>query len=135
MKKVFAGFLSLIFISVPCFAAAPDGLSQPNAIVVRNISDYQKCQDPACLKQEYGRSIDQEYSVELPILYGRRNTDWKVVKQALFKKEGRIYDTLDVQLKSGETKKIFFDISAPAVKLEAEITKRGWKKKKEEAKK
>jgi hypothetical protein len=132
MKKAVFGFAFFILFSAPCFAAT-DGSSPQQAIPVRNISNCDKCQDLACLKQEYGRSIDQEASVELPILYGRRGADWNVVNRALAKKDGKFYDEVDVKLKSGETKKLFFDISAPAGKLQAEIDKRGWKKKKEPA--
>ena len=43
--------------------------------------------------------------------HGRREVDWRVTSQALIGQKDRHYDVLDVELKSGESKSYYFDIT------------------------
>ena len=42
---------------------------------------------------------------------GRRNLDWKLKLQAHVEKDGRHYDVLTVELKNGDVRSFYFDIT------------------------
>jgi hypothetical protein len=54
--------------------------------------------------------IDAEY-VFLEKKFGRANVDWKLKRQSVLHKDGRHYDRMDIELKNGSKKTIFFDIT------------------------
>lgn len=43
--------------------------------------------------------------------YGRRNVDWRLLRQALLESNNKIYDKLAIELKSGDVVEIYFDIT------------------------
>jgi len=43
--------------------------------------------------------------------YGERDIDWKLISQSLYKKNGKIYDLLKIELSDGSKKSIYFDIT------------------------
>jgi hypothetical protein len=90
------------------FADDLDGSSIEKAIAVANISNFQ---DGADIFGEYKKSIDQEYNYYLPLQFGVEGVDWKVVGQRLVTKDNKIYDELQVRLRSNQPKTIYFDIT------------------------
>ncbi|MBM4276006.1 MAG: hypothetical protein FJ134_16330 [Deltaproteobacteria bacterium] len=54
--------------------------------------------------------IDAEYYY-LSKKFGRPNLDWKLKKQSVQSQGGRHYDLMEIELKDGSQKKIFFDIT------------------------
>lgn len=44
-------------------------------------------------------------------IYGEREKDWKLIMQSLMHKDNRSFDCIQIKLKSGEEKSIYFDIS------------------------
>jgi hypothetical protein len=54
--------------------------------------------------------IDAEYYF-LGKKFGQRNVDWKLKRQSVLQKEGKVYDRMDLELKDGSKKAVFFDIS------------------------
>ncbi|MDD5195174.1 MAG: hypothetical protein PHQ96_05860 [Candidatus Omnitrophica bacterium] len=91
-----------------------DGSAIEKGIIIPDISDYKKCsKDPECVKQEYSKSIDQEYEY-LKEVYGIKRQDWEFKNQSLLENNGKLYDELTILIiKSNELKKIYFDITEP----------------------
>jgi hypothetical protein len=54
--------------------------------------------------------IDAEYSY-LEKKFGRRNYDWKLKRQGVYLHKGKVYDRMEIDLKDGGQKTLFFDIS------------------------
>lgn len=54
--------------------------------------------------------IDAEYYY-LGKKFGKPNVDWKLKKQSVQSQGGRYYDVMEIELKDGSLKKIFFDIT------------------------
>jgi hypothetical protein len=54
--------------------------------------------------------ITAEYHV-LEKLFGPRNVDWRLKSQSVLRQQGKVYDRMEVELKSGAQKTIFFDIT------------------------
>ncbi len=44
-------------------------------------------------------------------IYGKRESDWKLIMQSLIRKDNKSFDCIQIKLKSGEEKRIYFDIS------------------------
>ena len=42
--------------------------------------------------------------------FGRRNVDWNLVRQSVLQQQGKVYDRMDLDLKDGSRKTVFFDI-------------------------
>jgi hypothetical protein len=43
--------------------------------------------------------------------FGRRETDWRMTRQAMVQVDGRTYDTYDVVLSDGSARQLFFDVT------------------------
>ena len=43
--------------------------------------------------------------------FGRRNVEWKLKRQSVLNIKGKVYDRMEVELKNGSKKTVFFDIS------------------------
>ena len=43
--------------------------------------------------------------------FGRENVDWNLFRQSVLERNGKFYDRLDLDLKDGRRKTVFFDIS------------------------
>jgi len=43
--------------------------------------------------------------------FGRENRDWNLRRQSVFQQKGKFYDRLELDLKDGSRKTVFFDIS------------------------
>ena len=54
--------------------------------------------------------IDAEYYY-LGKICGQPNVDWKLKRQSVIQEKGKVYDRLDLELKDGSKKTVFFDIS------------------------
>ncbi len=54
--------------------------------------------------------IEAEYSY-LGKQFGRRNVDWNLRRQSVLQQKGKVYDRMDLDLKDGGKKTVFFDIS------------------------
>jgi hypothetical protein len=54
--------------------------------------------------------IDAEYYY-LGKKFGQRNVDWKLKRQSVIHEKGKVYDRMDLELKDGSKKTVFFDIS------------------------
>jgi len=54
--------------------------------------------------------IDAEYYY-LGKIYGQPNVDWKLKRQSVIHEKGKVYDRLDLELKDGGKKTVFFDIT------------------------
>ena len=42
--------------------------------------------------------------------FGRRNVDWNLRRQSVLNQQGKVYDRMDLDLKDGSRKTVFFDI-------------------------
>lgn len=101
-----------------------DGSSVEKAITIIDISDYSKCRTEECISEEYGKSIDQEYEIYLPRLFGARNKAWKQGYQALIKEDSKFYDLIEIELLPlGEKKEVYFDISNVLSNLDKQLKK------------
>ena len=54
--------------------------------------------------------IAAEYSY-LKKKFGRENVDWMLTRQSVLQQKGKVYDRMDLDLKDGSKKTVFFDIS------------------------
>lgn len=54
--------------------------------------------------------ISAEYSY-LEKQFGRQNDDWMLTRQSVLQQNGKVYDRMDLDLKDGTKKTVFFDIS------------------------
>ncbi len=43
--------------------------------------------------------------------FGRENRDWTLTRQGVLQQAGKVYDRMDLELKDGSKKTVFFDIS------------------------
>ena len=43
--------------------------------------------------------------------FGRENVDWNLFRQSVLRQDGKFYDRLELDLKDGRRKTVFFDIS------------------------
>jgi hypothetical protein len=43
--------------------------------------------------------------------FGRRNVDWNLRRQSVLNQKGKVYDRMDLDLKDGSKRTVFFDIS------------------------
>jgi len=43
--------------------------------------------------------------------FGRENVDWNLKRQSVLQQKGKFYDRLELELKDGSRKTVFFDIS------------------------
>jgi hypothetical protein len=43
--------------------------------------------------------------------FGRENVDWNLYRQSVLEQDGKFYDRLELDLKDGSRKTVFFDIS------------------------
>ncbi|MHA1973741.1 MAG: hypothetical protein ACTSW1_12145 [Candidatus Hodarchaeales archaeon] len=55
-----------------------------------------------------GVNFEYEY---LDKKYGKQNIDWKLISQALYEKDGKMYDLLYIELSDGSKKSIYFDVN------------------------
>jgi len=68
-----------------------------NAVIIRGASDNMN-------------GVLAEYEC-LSVVYGKRDQDWEVKKQTLWKKWFHTYDQIDIVLSDGTQRTIFFDIT------------------------
>jgi len=54
--------------------------------------------------------IEAEYNY-LRRKFGRENVDWRLIRQSVLNQQGKVYDRMDLDLKDGSRKTVFFDIS------------------------
>lgn len=54
--------------------------------------------------------ISAEYKY-LQQKFGRENVDWNLRRQSILQQKGKVYDRMDLDLKDGSRKTVFFDIS------------------------
>jgi hypothetical protein len=54
--------------------------------------------------------IDAEYYF-LGKKFGQRNVDWKLKRQSVIHEKGKVYDRMDLEMKDGSKKTVFFDIT------------------------
>jgi hypothetical protein len=54
--------------------------------------------------------IDAEYYY-LGKIFGQPNVDWKLKRQSVLQEKGKVYDRMDLELKDGSKKTVFFDIT------------------------
>ena len=54
--------------------------------------------------------ISAEYKY-LQQKFGRENVDWMLTRQSVLKQKGKVYDRMDLEMKDGSKKTVFFDIS------------------------
>ena len=74
-----------------------DGSSMKNAVVILGAKGE-------------GDGVASEY-ICLAAVYGPQNGTWTLTSQSLLEDGGKSYDLMEVQLKSGKTTKVFFDIT------------------------
>ncbi|MEW6659042.1 MAG: hypothetical protein AB1424_10305 [Thermodesulfobacteriota bacterium] len=43
--------------------------------------------------------------------FGQRNVDWKLKRQSVIREKGKVYDRMEIELKDGGKKTVFFDIT------------------------
>ena len=43
--------------------------------------------------------------------FGRQNAEWKLKRQSVLNEKGKVYDRMEIELKDGSRKTLFFDIS------------------------
>ena len=53
--------------------------------------------------------IAAEYSY-LKKKFGQENVDWMLTRQSVLQKDGKVFDRMDLDLKDGSKKTVFFDI-------------------------
>jgi hypothetical protein len=53
--------------------------------------------------------VEAEYSY-LRKQFGRENVDWMLTRQSVMQQKGKVYDRMDLDLKDGSKKTVFFDI-------------------------
>ncbi len=67
-------------------------------------------------------AVRLEYVV-LSKLFGKRNTDWKLIRQSLVQNsQGRMCDILLIALKDSTQKEVWFDITEYLAKLNQDLT-------------
>lgn len=54
--------------------------------------------------------IEAEYFF-LEKQFGRRNVDWKLKRQSVRNIKGKVYDRMEIELKNGDKKDVYFEIS------------------------
>ena len=54
--------------------------------------------------------IDAEYYY-LGKKFGQRNVDWKLKRQSVLQEKGKVYDCMEIEMKDGSKKTVFFDIT------------------------
>ena len=54
--------------------------------------------------------IDAEYYF-LAKQFGRQNVDWRLKRQSVLNQKGKVFDRMDLEMKDGSKKTVFFDIS------------------------
>jgi len=113
---IFISLALLVSIAVTAFAEG-NGSSMENAIVIKNISNYEKCETEDDISQEYGKSIGQEYAY-MESEFGIKGKDWKLNMQRLIRTDDKLYDVIDIELlPSNEKKKLWFDVTEPLILL------------------
>lgn len=75
-----------------------EGSSIDEAIVIRN-----------AVNSMAGVKAEHDY---LAYKFGERGEDWDFHQQMLIKKEGRVYDQIDILLVDGEKKSVFFEVTS-----------------------
>jgi hypothetical protein len=73
------------------------GDSLKNAIVIKGAAT-----NTAGIAAEY-RYLEERW--------GRRNVDWRLLRQSLVHKGGRSYDFMQIKLQDGSQKEVYFDIT------------------------
>lgn len=73
------------------------GDSLKNAIVIKGAAT-----STAGIAAEY-RYLEEKW--------GRRNVDWRLLRQSLLRKDGRSYDFMQIKLQDGSQKEVYFDIT------------------------
>lgn len=73
------------------------GDSLATAIIIKGAPDHR-----AGIAAEY-RYLEEKW--------GRRHVDWRLIRQYLLHQGPRSYDLMQIELKDGSQKKIFFDIT------------------------
>ncbi len=43
--------------------------------------------------------------------FGRKNVDWRLRRQSVMPQQGKVYDRLEIELKDGSQRIVFFDIT------------------------
>jgi hypothetical protein len=43
--------------------------------------------------------------------FGRQNAEWKLKRQSVLNEKGKVYDRMEIELKDGAKKTVFFDIT------------------------
>ncbi len=43
--------------------------------------------------------------------FGRKNVDWSLRRQSVMQQQGKVYDRMEIELKDGSRRIVFFDIS------------------------
>lgn len=117
-KSVFLIISILMFGLGQLIFAENDGRSVESAIIIKNISNYEKCRTDDDISQEYRKSIDQERKF-IDEKYGIRGKDWEYGMQALMTVNKRHYDQQEIILLDSKNKKVmFFDVTEPLEMLD-----------------
>lgn len=84
-----------------------------NAIIIKNISNYESCKDLKDIGIEYGKSIKQEYAY-IENMFGTNGKDWQLKMQKKVCRNDKHYDIIDIELlPSNQKKRLYFDITEP----------------------
>lgn len=43
--------------------------------------------------------------------FGRQNTEWKLKRQSVLNQKGKVYDRMEIELRNGDKKDVYFEIT------------------------
>jgi len=73
-----------------------DGTSFENAVIIK--------------AKTTSEGISKEYMF-ISMFYGNRDKDWELIMQSLQEHNNKSFDVIEIKLKNGEVKEVFFDIT------------------------
>jgi hypothetical protein len=113
--KTFVLFLAVIILCVllarPATAQpAPGPPAKPNITFKGGPGDAPETAVVIAGASDSMAGIAAEYSY-LEKKFGPRSVDWKLKRQSVLPQKGKVYDRMEIELKGGGQKTVFFDIT------------------------
>jgi hypothetical protein len=101
--------LCAIFSGPASAQAAPDQGANPKIIFKGGPGDRAETAVVILGAPNSFAGIAAEYAY-LKKQFGRENVDWNLTRQSVLQQKGKVYDRMDLDLKDGSRKTVFFDI-------------------------
>ncbi len=102
--------LCVLFSGPACAQPAPESPAKPQITFKGGPGDTPETAVIILGAPNSMAGITAEYSY-LGKQLGRRNVDWNLRRQSVLNQKGKVYDRMDLELKDGGKKTVFFDIS------------------------